>query len=102
MSLFTLHLVDSMPTIPPDEPRFWMCPRCYAAYHGIRLGGNRCIKCTNGSLVRAMPEPNPPPPSPRHMVCDRCGYIITGRRTRETHKAACHCITVHPLFKESR
>ena len=100
MNSFTLYPVTLSDTIDTNEPRFYICSNCHAAYHGIRLFANACIKCTNGTLLHAVIDPHPPPSSIRYIVCDKCGFIITGRLTRKWHSANCSCITVHHLFKE--
>ena len=100
MNSFTLSIKSDTDQRTSGDAQFFMCSKCHAAYHGTGLILTPCIKCHGGKLLVATPDPDPPPPSPRYMVCDKCGYIITGRRTRKGHKAGCDCITVHFLFKE--
>lgn len=100
MNTFTLAVSDSQNPRHHNQTNFMICSKCYAAHHGAIRTGTTCTRCKGGVLLYATPTPNPPGRSARYMVCDHCGYIISGRITRKSHHHRCECRTFHHLFEE--
>lgn len=98
MHTFTLAVADSQNPRPANQTNFMICSKCYTAHHGAIAHLKPCSQCLGGLLMYATPTPNPPPRSLRYMVCDNCGYIISGKRTRKAHHDRCDCRTIHQLF----